>query len=195
MNDNISFIRNAFIDVNIKDHPSIAVYRDAFTKLGINPNKYLSSIEALTKRILKGGEFPQINNTVDIGNAMCLKHIVPIGAHDIDKLHDDLELRFANEGDLFLPFGMEEKEKVDSSELVYVSGNTVKTRKWIWRQSDEGKITEESKNIFFPIDGFKGSNYNSIISARDELAKLLGALFNCEVKIGFIDKHNPSIEL
>jgi len=187
--------KEKFNGVKVKEHPQITPYREAFLKLGFNPNKFLSSIEALTSRIAKGGELPKINNIVDLVNAISLKYILPMGAHDIDKFQDDIEVRFSREGDIFVPFGSSEAENVEQGELIYVSGSRVKTRKWIWRQSEEGKITEESKNIFFPIDGFKGSNLDSIISARDELAKIVEGLFGCEIKVGFVDETNTYIEL
>lgn len=72
--------------------------------------------------------------------------------------------------------------------------NEVRTRRWIWRQSEQGKITKESKNIFFPIDGFKDKNYNNVISARDDLAELSKKNFNCKVKVGFVDINNSEFE-
>lgn len=195
LEESIASIREKLKDINLKEYPAISVYREAFVSLGMNPNKYMSSIEALTKRIQKGSEFPRINNIVDLGNAISLKYILPLGAHDMEKLQDSLEVRFSQEGDVFLPFGMNEVEEVEAGELVYASGHTVKTRKWIWRQSDEGKIDESSTNIFFPIDGFIGKNDQAVLAARDELAKTLEELFECDVKTGFVDENNPSIEL
>jgi len=34
---------------------NVALYREVMTKAGINPNKFLPSVEAMFKRILKGG--------------------------------------------------------------------------------------------------------------------------------------------
>lgn len=195
LDSNINSIREKLQDVSLKEYPPIAVYREAFVKLGFNPNKFMCSIEALTKRIMKGGEFPRINNVVDLGNAISLKYILPLGAHDMDKADADLEVRFSRQDDLFLPFGSTEIERPDPGELVYASGSKVKTRRWIWRQSDEGKITEESTNIFFPIDGFTNSNLQSVVAARDELAQALETLFKCEVKVGLADKDHTEMVL
>lgn len=126
---------------------------------------------------------------------MSLKYILPIGAHDIDKAKDGIEVRFTVDGDKFIPFGMEEPETVEPGELIYTSGNNVKTRRWIWRQSEQGKITEKSVNIFFPIDGFINVNHEAVIAARDELAQTLRNLFNCQVKVGYVDKNNKSMLL
>ena len=179
----------------IKESPKIVPYRNAFTKLGFNPNKFAPSVEALISRILKKGELPGINNIVDLVNAISIKYILPIGAHDMDLLKDDITVRFSVAGDRFIPFGAAEPEILDAGELVYAGGNKIKTRRWIWRQSEQGKITEDSTNIFFPIDGFIDENYESVISARDELARTLKQLFNCSVSVGFVDRHNQSMAL
>lgn len=187
--------RQYFANTKIKEHETIIPYREAFLDLGFNPNKFLCSIEALVTRIAKGAQLPHINNVVDLANAISLQYILPIGAHDLDKLQGDLTVRYSVQGDVFVPFGMTEAESLEPGELVYVSGNQVKTRKWIWRQSEEGKITAESSKIFFPIDGFKGINKEAVLAARDELARLLAAVFNCEIKRGFIDRDNMEMEL
>ncbi|KUO53512.1 MAG: hypothetical protein APF76_11930 [Desulfitibacter sp. BRH_c19] len=180
---------------NIKEHPKIIPYRNAFGKLGFNPNKFAPSVEALVTRILKGNQIPNINNVVDLANSISIKHILPIGAHDIDLVQDDITVRFSATGDSFIPFGASEPELLETGELVYASGSNIKTRRWIWRQSEQGKITERSTNIFFPIDGFINDNYGSVILARDELALMLQQLFGCEVKVGIIYKNNQGLDL
>ena len=49
-----------------KETEDILPYRAAFTALGINPNKFMCSIEALLTRIAKGKGFPHINAAVDL---------------------------------------------------------------------------------------------------------------------------------
>ena len=54
--------------VNVRELPNVKAYRDAFTALSMNPNKFMCSIEALTKRVQKGAKLPHINSVVDLGN-------------------------------------------------------------------------------------------------------------------------------
>ncbi len=195
LTESTELAKDYFRDVKVKEHPKITPFRKTFTDLGYNPNKFLCSIEALTSRVAKGGQLPHINNIVDIGNAVSLKWLVPIGAHDIDFFENDIVIRFSNAGDSFTPFGSDEAEAVEPGELVYVSGQQIKTRKWIWRQSELGKITPESSNIFFPIDGFKNKNLKDVMEARNELSSILMDLFDCKVKTGFVDVSNPAMEI
>lgn len=187
--------RDSLDGKNLREHPMIAPYREAFAALGYNPNKFMCSVEALCKRVMKGSALPKINPVVDLGNAMSMKYTLPIGAHDIRKLSGDLEVRFAEEGDTFLPIGETERESPDSGELVYVSGRTVKTRRWIWRQSDDGKIDGTSVDVVFPIDGFLDRNCENVIKARDELASLLKEFFGCEVSAGNVTRDNQTFSL
>lgn len=184
-----------FEDKKIKELEEISYYRDAFKSLGINPNKFMSSIESMLTRVSKNKGLPSINPIVDIGNVISLKYILPLGAHDIDTLNGDINVRFSKQGDVFIPLGCEEIENLEDGELIYSAGDKVRTRRWIWRQSEQGKITNESKNIFFPIDGFSDINDSNVIKARDELATLLEKIFDCEIKVGFIDKHNTEFEI
>lgn len=179
---------------NVRELPNIKAYRDAFATLGMNPNKFMCSIEALAKRVQKGAKLPHINPIVDLGNALSVKYQFSMGAHDLRRLDADLEVRFSAADDRFLPMGGAEPETMPEGELVYVSGHTVKTRRWIWRQSDDGKITEDTCDVFFPIDGFADINHDQVLQARDELADILREEFHCESRTGYIDKENPTFE-
>lgn len=177
-------------EANIRELTGVKACRDAFQTLGMNPNKFMCSIEALMKRVQKNGALPHINTIVDLGNAFSLNYQLPMGAHDIDKLEGDIEIRFSTTADHFQPMGESETEAMPDGELVYASGSTVKTRRWIWRQSEDGKITEDTCHVFFPIDGFKTVNGAAVIKARDELAALLEKEFGCAVVTGIVDREN-----
>ena len=59
----------------------------------------------------------------------------------------------ARAGDTFVPFGSDTAEIPHTGEIVYVSGSAVRTRRFIWRQSECGKMTATTRALF-PIDGF-----------------------------------------
>lgn len=181
-------------EANIRELPGVKACRDAFQALGMNPNKFMCSIESLMKRVQKSGALPHINTVVDLGNAFSLTYQLPMGAHDVDKLEGDIQIRFSTPEDHFLPMGETEMETMPAGELVYVSGHTVKTRRWIWRQSEDGKITGETCHVFFPIDGFQNVNGDDVLTARDALARLLEQDFGCQVVTGYVDRENNSFD-
>ena len=183
-----------FEDKKVKEDEHVVPYREAFRALDMNPNKFLCSIEALLTRIAKKKGFPSINAAVDLGNAISIKYFLPIGAHDLSTIAEGLDVRAARDGDTFVAFGETEKETPDPGEIVYVSGSEVRTRRWTWRQSEVGKITESTTDILFPIDGFLGFNEDTVRAAADEFAELLEKFFGCSCKTGFVDKEHPRFE-
>lgn len=185
----------ALADTDVRTHPSVARYREAFTAMGINPNKFQCSIEALLTRIAKGKGMPSINTVVDLGNAVSLRHRVPIGAHDIDSTAGELGIRLARADDEFIPFGAAEPESVAPDEVVYAAGSSVRTRRWIWRQSETGKIGAHSTNILFPIDGFSDTNEAAVRAAQHDLAATLRELGDWQVDTGWVDTHTRTFTL
>ncbi len=178
-----------------KELEEVIPYREAFKAMGYNPNKFMPSIESLAGRVLKGKGIPSIDPVVDLYNSISLKYLLPIGGHDMDSGVGDIEVRLSKEGDKFTPFGSIEAEEMPLGEVVYSVGNEIKTRRWIWRQGELGKISQESRNIFFPVDGFEGKNDGEVREAVKELAHKLNTLFQCEVRTGYINRENMEMEL
>lgn len=195
LNEGIALAESRFSGKKVKEEPEILPYRAAFQALGVNPNKYMCSIEALFTRIAKGKGMPHINPLVDLNNAISLKYTLPMGTHDLGISPLDMEVRFAREGDVFLPFGGDTPETPETGELVYAVGNEVRTRRWTWRQSEQGKIGPDTRYVFFPIDGFTDFNKDQVLSARDTLCALVESIFGCQTKTGYLDSSCTEMDL
>lgn len=194
LDDSIKLAEERFLDKPVKEDERIIPYREAFLKLGINPNKFQCSVEAMFARISKAKGLPHINPLVNLNNAISLKYTLPMGTHDLSKSEEDIEMRFARPGDTFVPMGSLEVEYPDEGEVIYAVSNQVRTRRWTWRQSNEGKIDDKTNYVFFPIDGFVGFNDDNVRDAMKELENVLKSEFNCETISGFVDKDHPSFE-
>lgn len=194
LEDSLKLAEERFLNKKVKEDESIVPYREAFRMLGMNPNKFQCSVEALFTRIAKGKKLPSINPLVDLNNATSLKHILPMGTHDLGRSDEDIELRYVRDGDTFVPMGSTETEELDNDEVAYLVGNEVRTRRWAWRQSENGKITAETEYVFFPIDGFKGLNDKEVDKAAIELAELLERIFKCKVVSGHVDAKSSEFE-
>jgi len=144
--------RRDFPTEKVQDHPRIKPWRTAFSKLGLSGSKFPSSIESMGRRVLRGDPFPRINPLVDLYNSISLKHLVPMGGHDLDTLVGTISLRFAEGWEPFIPLGGGEKITVPKGELVYRDDQEVLTRNWVWRQCEKDKTTEKTTNVFIPID-------------------------------------------
>ena len=192
LDESIAMAQQKFADVKVKEAAEILPYREAFRALGLNPNRFPCSVEAMFSRISKGKDMPHINPLVDLNNAISLKHTIPMGTHDLGISPDDIEMRYSVAGDTFLPFGETAEEQLDPGEVIYAVGHQVRTRRWTWRQSEHGKITGDTSYVFFPIDGFVGFNDGEVKKVMEELAAALQENFGCQTASGFVDKDHPT---
>ncbi len=152
LSQSIEEMKKSFVTEKAQDHPRIKPWRTAFSKLGISGSKFPSSIESMSRRILKGDPFPKINPLVDLYNSISLRYLVPMGGHDLDTLQGNIHLQFAEGWEPFTPMGGGETMTVPKGELVYRDDREVLTRNWVWRQCEKDKTTEKTQNIFIPID-------------------------------------------
>ncbi|GAU77319.1 B3/4 domain-containing protein [Fusibacter sp. 3D3] len=178
----------------IKTHPDFLVYREALTNVGINPNKFMNSVEAMGKRVIKGDRLPRINALVDLCNKLSLENVISLGGHDLADIEDDLMVRKTIEGDEFLPFGSELFEQVPPGEVVFTSGSKIQTRQWLWRQSELGKMTLETKAVFFQLVGFKGEHLHKIQGTVKALEHLIEDRFEGAYETFYVDANHNEIE-
>lgn len=193
LNEALKVAEERFRDVKVKEDEAVVPYREAFRKLGINPNKFQCSVEAMFGRISKGKGIPSINPLVNINNSISLFNTLPMGTHDLSEVDDSIEMRLSREGDTFIPMGSDVVESPDADEVVYAVGNEVRTRRWTQRQSEKGKIDKDTNYVFFPIDGFKGINDVAVDKVVKELSEVMKG-YGCEVYSGVVDKDNKVFE-
>ena len=179
----------------ITNYPKINSWREAFRSLGIKPSEYRSSIEAMSRRVLRGNELPSINALVDIGNILSLRHLVPTGGHSLDGIEADISLRPADGSEEFVPFGSDEMEHPDPDEFVFVEGNTVLTRRWSWRQANHSLTLPSTKIIEFNIDGLPPVSMDEVELVARDMFDLVGRFCGGELSVQYITRDNPSISL
>ena len=113
-----NLIRLNFVPTDLAKHPLISPWRSAYSDFGAKPSKYNSSVEALMKRVLKGNSVPRINKLVDLYNYLSLKHLIPMGADDTDKVEGDIKLAIAKGDEKFIPLGSKKTENPEKGEGV-----------------------------------------------------------------------------
>lgn len=187
LKESVQNFLNANSEKRIQDFDELGPYNEALDELGVNHMKYPCSIASILSRILKKKEFPSMGPVIDLGNYISISNMVPVGVHDIDTLNEDLSVRLTNAEDCNNPDNQYADDKLIEGEPAYVSGNSVRTRRWLWRQTPVGRVTKDSKNFIFLIDGFE-SNKERIESAVNELSHLIETLFGGKSETGFVSK-------
>jgi DNA/RNA-binding domain of Phe-tRNA-synthetase-like protein len=155
------------------EHPHIATWREAFSAFGAKPSRFPSSAEALVGRVLKGQPLPRVNALVDLYNAVSVRHVVPLGGEDADRLEGPLHLTVAAGGEPFDPRGDGTVEHVAAGEVVWRDDRGVTCRRWNWRQGRRTQLGEDTTRAFFVFDRLDGLTVDALHRAADELSDLL----------------------
>lgn len=161
------------IQGNVAEYPHVAAWREAYRQFGAKPSEHRSSIEALSRRVLKPDSLPEINPLVDIGNLLSLRYVLPAGVHPIGEQSRDIVLRQAVEGDLFLAEHGQAPEGCAPREIVLTAGNRVLTRRWTWRQAADTRTLPGTDCVFYDIDGLPPVTPSDVHAAIDDLLELV----------------------
>jgi len=179
----------------ILENPKISSWREAYRSIGIKPSEFRPSVEALARRVLRGEPLPSISSLVDIGTLVTIRHLLPTGAHAIDHLMGDIELRLARGDENFIPFGTDTLEHPAPGEIIFVDGDMVMTRRWTWRQSNHSLVVPETTAVEVNVDAlppFTMSDVESIcVEVGDLLVKYCGGSYRYEV----LTKEHPVMDL
>ena len=188
-------VRERIQPEEIAAHPRIAAWRAAFKALGIKPNDFRCSVEAMARRALKGQQLPSINALVDIGNLLSLRHLVPVGGHAIDHAVQGYCLRPATGLEVFVPFGTDQPEHPDPGEIIYAEGDTVLCRRWTWRQANHSLTLAETTAVQFNLDGLPPVTRAGLEAIGAELAELVARHCGGEIRQGMLSAAQPGLSM
>ena len=127
-------------------------------------NDYIDvHVKRLLKNLLKKQEFHKINPLVDLYNLISMDTKLALGAHDLDKIEGNITLRLTQGNENYIPLGSEEAKEVKAGIYSYIDdANEI-------RQVDKTKVTNESKDIFFIVQGNKETSDKYVKDIAKEL--------------------------
>lgn len=174
--------------------PKIAAWREAYRKFGVKAKDYPSSIEALYKRVRRGGNAAGINPVVDIYNYISLKYMLPAGGEDVDKMVGDLWLTYAtaNEQPVTV-LGRDEAQAPAEGEVVYKDEESTICRRWNWREVARTILTGDTANGILVIEALDPVTDNELQAAQQELGELVQKYCGGRVEHFVLGKANPSV--
>lgn len=99
-------VRSSMKLEDINKWPPIRATRQAYKRLGKDPNRYRPSAEALRRRILRGLPLYKVDTLVDLINLLSIRSGYSIGGFDADKIvGDSLVLGVGHEGEIYHGIG------------------------------------------------------------------------------------------
>jgi DNA/RNA-binding domain of Phe-tRNA-synthetase-like protein len=188
-------LRDDFKGQDIAVIPQISTWREAFRCMGVKPGDYRSSIESMLRRVVNGHQLPSINALVDIGNIISLRYLIPAGGHALDHVEAEISLRPATGKEVFTPMGSDKVEHPDPGEIVFVEGDTVLTRRWVWRQSNYTLTQLNTHFIEFNLDGLPPVEEIEIRKAGEDLADMVERFCGGETKMFVLSIQKQRIEI
>lgn len=100
-----TYIRTTCKLEDINKFPPIQATRQAYKRLGKDPNRYRPSAEALRRRILRELPLYKIDTLVDIINLLSIQSGYSIGGFDAGKIDGNLVLGVGREGEIYHGIG------------------------------------------------------------------------------------------
>jgi DNA/RNA-binding domain of Phe-tRNA-synthetase-like protein len=98
-------IKNTFLLEEINQRPAIFATRQAYKRLGKDPNRYRPSAEALCRRIIREIPIYRLSTLVDIINIVSIRSGFSIGGFDLNKIEGEVELGIGTSEDVFDAIG------------------------------------------------------------------------------------------
>jgi DNA/RNA-binding domain of Phe-tRNA-synthetase-like protein len=183
----------------LSEIPGIAVWRRAYRAFGIKKTSYRSSVERLVKNVLAGRELPEINSFVDAYNAVSLKHVMPAGADDLDRVAGDLAFRYSRPGDSFVDMAVGEEgsdapadDPPKEGEVVYADAEKVLCRRWNWRQDARSLVTPSTRRAVVTVQFNGAGDFDAAVA---DLVDLIGRFAGGRTAIAIADRNRPVVPL
>jgi DNA/RNA-binding domain of Phe-tRNA-synthetase-like protein len=183
---------------DLKGHPRLASWREAFQAFQVNPNKCPPSIFNLVKRTRSGTALPFINPLVCIFNVVSLRHCLPAGGDDLDKVRGGIRLGYADGTESYVPLGQPEvRETPNAGEVILMdTGNRdVFCRAWCWRNGHPSRIEPDTRRVAINLDALAPVDAAEGRRAAEATAALVARFCGGGQRIFRLDADCPAIEV
>lgn len=191
----VDAVRSAWSPDRLETEPRIASWREAYRSFGAKPKKHRCSVENMIRAILDGAQFTSINKAVDVYNAISLKHCVPAGGDDLDRVVGDIVLTFARGDERFIPLNGTDSMPPKPGEVIYRDAEDVLCRRWNWRECDKSKMTAESSDLYLVVEGLPPVSAQELRRILAELGEAIERFCGGSTILRLVDRDEPAVEL
>ena len=177
----------------LAERSEIEAWREAYRKFGAKPKESRPTAEAFLRRLIKGDDFPTISKAVDSYLLVETEYFLPVGGYDLSHVTGDIHLRLSAGDEPFVPIGATREEVTRSGEVIYADDARVLTRKWNFRDCDECKITDESRDIaLFTEAPFPEIDSSKLKASIEQMAQLITSYCGGTATTKFLDTADSS---
>lgn len=188
-------LRMHFTPNRLAEHAYIIPWIAAYKHFGAKPKKHIPSVLNLGQRALQGS-MPSINCLVDMYNIVSLKYLLPAGGEDLDTILGNIELTKAGENEKAINLlGDNSPTRPEVGEVIYKDDNGAICRRWNWKEAERTKITSQTSNAIFVIEGLPPVDRNTIEMAINDLAQMIERYCGGTATVAILDESQQQIVL
>jgi DNA/RNA-binding domain of Phe-tRNA-synthetase-like protein len=147
-------------------------FRDLHTAIGFSNRNFPAASESLLEYVFKNHDLPRINLLVDIYNLVSVETSLSLGAHDLAYVSGNVHLRTTTGAEGFRPLGAAENKAVRPGGYAYIDDDHDVICLLEVKQVEKTKVTQDTKECFFIIQGNVASDYACIRTAAERLVDL-----------------------
>lgn len=159
----------------IRNHPRVAAYRAFSKEIGVDPDRFPPSVQALIDRGLRNkpaGAWPRVNPVVDAVNAVAVAELAALGVFDADRVTGQVRLTPSRGGEEFLALGADESVRLDPGRLVLADDVRVLSL-FGHRDGMHQRVTHDTKRVIVLGCVVPGIDAASVARALARAAALL----------------------
>ena len=174
---------------------TLAAWRGAFRRFGVDPTQCRCAAEALLRRLTKKGDIPSINALVDLGNLVSIRYALPVAVFDTRSLTGPLTVRFATGEERYSPLGQPDiTEHPTAGEVVFADdAGLVFAERWCWRQSDQSAARDDTTAVVITVEAQHEGARPEIEAALADLLTLLERYAGGQVGSAVVDATQPEL--
>lgn len=189
-------IRRELSPDGLSGHPRILCWRGAYRAFGAKPKEHRSSVENLYRLVLRGGEVRAVNPLVDIYNFVSLRHMLPAGGEDLDRVSGDIELAVAGPSEPPVRLlGDAQERPPHPGEVIYRDAISAVCRRLNWREAERTKLTRETRNAILVLEALPPIATEDLGAALGELKKLISQHCGGNLSDALLDAASPTLEV
>jgi DNA/RNA-binding domain of Phe-tRNA-synthetase-like protein len=192
LNDEISEATKTVKDTVILEDSRLAAWREAFANFGIKTRDFRPSVDALVRRVLNNKPLGSISPIVDIGTVVSLKFVLPAGAHPILNDTKEVTLRLASGDEVEVSDGTHPNEAIPLGEPILLDNQRAATRRWVWRQTSQSRIDENTTKFFLNIDALDIIDKSTLEGAMSYAAEIISKTFGVTSQSIVLSTNNSS---
>ena len=137
-----------------------------------------------------------INPLVDLYNVVSLRHLLPVGGEDLEKVTGPIFLTFAGDDEPPVPLLGERRERPPyPGEVIYRDGVGAICRRWNWKEADRTKLTPGTRDAVLVIEALPPAGEAEVIAALEDLAGLIERFCGGQCSQHLLGPDNARVDL